>query len=104
MEQFMIQFFGFFEMLQNFFLGLTRQDLGFISTVFLGLCSFPLFWGTIKAGHCKNISGWFITAWFIGDMTGIAYILPLQEVPLLLNYGVNSIMATTMLVYKIRRG
>ncbi len=104
MENFLIQFFGFFEALQTFFLSLTRQDLGYTSTVFLGLCSFPLFWGTIKEGHCKNISGWFIAAWFIGDITGIIYILPLNELPLLLNYGVNSIMATTMLVYKIRKG
>ena len=104
MENFLIQFFGLLEGIQNMILSITHQDLGFISTVFLGLCSFPLFWGTIKAGHCKNISGWFISAWWIGDMTGIAYIIPLNEMPLLLNYGANSIMASTMLVYKIRKG
>lgn len=80
------------------------EYIGYISSLFLGLCSFPLFWKTIRDGHCKGMPALFIIAWFIGDILGCVYILPMGKLPLYLNYGFNTMMAGTMLYYKIRRG
>ena len=101
---FMLSFFGLMETIWNMILNISREDIGYISTLCLGLCSFPLFWKTIQEGHCKGMPFLFILAWFIGDMTGIYYILPLGKIPLYLNYGANTIMAGTMLIFKIRKG
>ena len=104
MEQFFLQFFGLMEAISNFIVGISHEDIGFISTVFLALCSLPLFIQTVKQGHCKNISGWFLSAWFIGDATGVIYVIPLGKIPLIANYVFNFIMVSTMLIYKIRKG
>ena len=104
MESFIVQFFGLMESIKNVLLDITHNDIGFISTIFLGLCSLPLFIKTIQDGHCKGVSGVFITLWFLGDITGVAYVVPLGKLPLIINYGLNTIMATTILIYKIRKG
>ena len=78
------------------------ETFGLISTICLGLCSFPLLWKTIKDGHCKGISGLFILMWWVGDITGSFYVIPLGKLPLTANYLFNTFMATTMLFYKIR--
>lgn len=92
------------DIIQQLMVILTRENVGYISTLCLGLCSFPLFWKTIRQRHCKNYPALFIVLWFVGDLTGLYYIYPLGEVPLYLNYGVNTIMAGTMLIFKIRKG
>ena len=104
MESFMLSFFGFFAAIQQMILGLTHEDIGYISTICLGVCSLPLFIKTIRDGHCRGVSGIFIVLWFIGDCTGIFYVYSLGKLPLILNYSFNTIMATTILIFKIRKG
>ena len=100
----MLSFFGTMESIWNLILSVDRTDVGYISTFFLAICSFPLLMKTINDKHCKGVSGWFILCWWLGDATGLVYLYDTQQMPLLLNYGLNSIMATSMLIYKIRKG
>ena len=104
MEKFLLHFFGTLESVWNMLTSISHSDLGFISTFLLTVCSFQLLWRTFRDGHCKAIPGWFIITWWLGDVTGIIYVVPSQDVPLILNYGLNFIAASTMLVYKIKRG
>jgi len=80
------------------------EYLGFISALFLGVCAIPLFWKTIKEGHCKGLSALFLWCWFIGEFLGSIYVMYLGDLPLILNYVFNTIMTATILSYKIRRG
>lgn len=91
------------ETIQNFLLNLTREDIGAFSTICLTLCSFSLVFNAFRDGHCKGVPGLFIWIWFLGDVSGCFYVFPLNELPLNLNYGLNTIMASIMLYYKIRR-
>ena len=104
MENFMLQFFGILEMIQNFLLNITREDIGYISTICLGLCSFPLVVKTIRDGHCKGLSFLALLLWLIGEVTGVIYVIPLGKLPLLINYMFNTINVAIIFVYKIRKG
>lgn len=104
MESFIIQFFGIMESIKNALMGITHEDIGFLSTICLGLCSLPLFLKTIKEGHCKGVSGYFVLFLFLGYILGTAYVIPLAKIPLIINFVINSIIATTILIYKIRKG
>lgn len=103
-EQLIIHFFGFFESVYNILLNISNEDIGYISTFFLAICSAPLFIKTIKDGHCKGVSGAFIICWFLGDILGSYYVTVAEDLPLILNYYLNTIFSTTILFYKIRRG
>ena len=104
MEGFILQFFGLMESIKNVLVGITHEEIGYISTVCLGLCAVPLLYKTIKDGHCKGVSGLFIFFWLIGEILGTVYVVPLAKLPLIINYGFNVITVSIIFIYKIRKG
>ena len=104
MNNFFLHFFGLFENMQNFILNISRDDLGWLSAIFLTLCSVPQLWKTIKDGHCKGLSAWFVGLWVIGEWFGLIYLLPTNQYPLIFNYFMNAVVVSIIMVYKIRRG
>lgn len=104
MEKFLLHFFGTFESIWNMILNISMNDIGYISTFFLAICSAPLFIKTIKDGHCRNLPWLFILCWWLGDITGSIYVTHREDLPLIINYYLNTVFSTVVLSYKVRNG
>ena len=79
------------------------ENIGFTSALLLAFCSLPMLFKTIKDKHCDGISGWFIFLWFLGEVTGLIYVIPMRDIPLILNYSLNTIITFIVFMYKVRR-
>jgi uncharacterized protein with PQ loop repeat len=77
------------------------EALGYIGGLCLALCGVPLAWATLRAGHAKGLDLGFLLLWFFGEVLTIIYILPKQDYPLLLNYGLNLTLLIIILRYKL---
>lgn len=103
-EKIILNIFSVAEAIQERILAFSMEDVGYTSTILLALCSLPLFIKTIRDGHCRGISALFLWMWFLGEVFGIIYVLPLGKMPLILNYAVNTVLTLVILIYKIRKG
>lgn len=78
------------------------DTIGWLGSVLLALCGLPQAILAIKEGHSKGISWWFLGMWGVGEVLVLVYILPLNQVPLILNYAVNIVFVAIILKYKIK--
>lgn len=77
------------------------QVLGFLGSILLAVCAIPEVVRTVKDNKCHL--GWnFLILWFSGEVSMLIYIIPMGDLPLLLNYILNTILLSIMLVYKIK--
>ncbi len=64
------------------------EAIGFIGSTLLAVCGIPEVVRTIKDNKCHL--GWnFLLLWFGGELFMLAYIIPMKDIPLLLNYVFN---------------
>ena len=77
------------------------ETIGFIGSILLGVCGIPEVVRTIKDNKCHL--GWnFLLLWFGGELFMLTYIIPMKDLPLLLNYVFNTLLVGVMLFYKIK--
>ena len=77
------------------------ETIGFMGSVLLAICGVPELVRTIKDNKCHL--GWnFLLLWFGGELFMLIYILPMNDLPLLLNYIFNTLLLLVMLFYKIK--
>mgnify|MGYP007100173350 CR=1 FL=1 len=75
--------------------------IGFIGSFLLTFCGIPELIRTIK--HNKCYVGWtFLLMWFIGEVLMLIYVIPKNDLPLLLNYLFNSVLLSILVFYKIK--
>lgn len=75
--------------------------IGFIGSTLLAVCGIPEVVRTIRGNKCHL--GWnFLLLWFGGELFMLAYIIPMKDLPLLLNYVFNTALVSIMLFYKIK--
>ena len=56
------------------------QFFGWISTFFLLFCGIPEAHRSIKNGNTEGISILFVWMWYIGELSGLVYILTMKEI------------------------
>ena len=77
------------------------STIGLFGSLLLTFCAIPELYRTIKDRKCHI--GWgFLLMWFFGEVFCLFYGFELKQIPLLINYGFNLIVAGTMLFYKIK--
>jgi len=77
------------------------ETIGFIGSILLAVCGIPEVVRTIKDNKCHL--GWnFLLLWFGGELFMLTYIIPMKDLPLLLNYVFNTALVGIMLFYKIK--
>jgi uncharacterized protein with PQ loop repeat len=77
------------------------ETIGFIGSILLAVCGIPEVVRTIKDNKCHL--GWnFLLLWFGGELFMLTYIIPMKDLPLLLNYVFNTALVAIMLFYKIK--
>lgn len=75
--------------------------LGYISSFLLIACGIPELIKGIKNGEVGASKG-LIYTWFAGEVFGLIYVTYIGDYPLLLNYGLNTIItgALSWIKYK----
>ncbi len=77
------------------------ETIGFIGSILLAVCGIPEVVRTIKDNKCHL--GWnFLLLWFGGELFMLTYVIPMKDLPLLLNYVFNTALVGIMLFYKIK--
>ena len=76
------------------------ETIGWIGSIFLALCAVPLAWQSYKQKHSNGVSKLFLTMWMVGELLTFAYVLPKQDYPLILNYGLNIACLVIVIRYK----
>jgi hypothetical protein len=75
--------------------------LGYIGGILLAVCAFPEAYRTIRDRECHL--GWaFLLLWFSGECFMFMYSVQLNDMALLLNYGLNLVLLTPMLYFKLK--
>ncbi len=78
------------------------EFFGWISAIFLFFCGVPEASRSIKNGITTGISILFVWMWYVGELSGLIYILTMKQIslPLLTNYAFNVIIVSILLWYK----
>ncbi len=77
------------------------ETIGFIGSILLAVCGIPEVVRTIKDNKCHL--GWnFLLLWFGGELFMLTYVIPMKDIPLLLNYVFNTLLVGVMVFYKIK--
>jgi uncharacterized protein with PQ loop repeat len=76
--------------------------IGLFGSLLLTFCGVPELYRTIKDKRCHL--GWgFLLMWLFGEIFCFFYGFNLNEIPLIINYSFNLIVAGVMVFYKVRQ-
>ena len=76
--------------------------IGLIGGILLAFCGLPELIRTLKDGYCHV--GWgFLSIWISGEILTLIYGFQIHQFPLILNCGMNIIIISIMLFYKIKQ-
>lgn len=76
-----------------------NEIVGFISAIFLAISSLPQFIETLRSKTVKGLSYVMIWSWFLGCFGMFWYVLfTLPKIPLLINYGFNSMICFGIII------
>lgn len=78
------------------------EIIGWAGGMLLAFCGMPLAWQSYKQKHSDGVSVPFLTMWMIGEILLFIYVLPMANLPLLLNYGANIICIAVVIRYKFK--
>jgi len=73
--------------------------IGYLSALFLTVCGIPDVYIGIKTG-IVNISNTLLYLWIIGEALGLIYVIPLKKTPLILNYSLNVVIISLLILLK----
>ncbi len=76
------------------------EFIGLIGSLLLSIAGIPEVVRTIKDNRC-HLGLTFLSIWFGGEIFMLIYVIPLRDVPLLLNYVFNFFVVTIMFGYKV---
>jgi len=76
------------------------EKVGYMSSALLVACGIPELYLGIESG-AVGASYWLLILWFAGEILGLMYAASLGKIPLLLNYGLNTIIVGAILMIKL---
>ncbi len=78
------------------------EVIGWIAGLLFAFCGLPQAIQCYKQGHAKGVSSTFILMWLTGEILMQVYVLEKHgfDMPLLVNYWINTIFALVIVRYK----
>jgi hypothetical protein len=73
--------------------------IGYLSGVMLILCGIPEIYVGLKSGVVGASRG-LLYLWMVGEILGLIYSISLKNKPLMMNYGVNSLIVSIIIAIK----
>lgn len=77
------------------------EFIGVLAALLLAGCALPAIFDAHKKGRC-TMPKMFLLTWCAGEILGLMYVVYLQDMPLILNYGPNT-LATLYLLHMARK-
>ena len=78
-----------------------QEGLGWASALLLAGCGVPAAAAALRARSCAYPPA-FLWAWWAGEVLGVGCVLVRGDYPLILNYAVNCVCTTVLLIYSRR--
>lgn len=80
------------------------ENIGWLGGIMFALCGLPQAITSIKQGHSRGISSWFLFLWLSGEILMQIYVIGKHgmDLPLLVNYWFNTILILIIIKYKIK--
>jgi len=80
------------------------EYIGWIGGLLFAFCGLPQALKSFKDGHSNGISTLFLIMWLVGEILMQIYVILKHgfDMPLLVNYWVNTIFATIITYYKFK--
>jgi len=75
---------------------------GWIGSLLLALRAIPQLVKSIRTKSSKDISRLFLIMWIIGNILSILYVIHSNDIPLLLNFSLNTIIPSIILGVKLK--
>lgn len=75
------------------------EIIGWISATLLALCGIPQVYKSFTERKTVGVSQLFLWLWFGGEVFGLVYVLYNQDLPLVFNYGMNTLFTGIILYY-----
>lgn len=80
------------------------NEIAWVGSILLGCCSLPELYATYKSKRC-NLSWGFLLMWYFGELCVFAPVVAKNlGLFLVFNYGLNIIIISVLLYYKIIGG
>jgi len=77
------------------------EYLGYLGGFLLAICGIPEAYKAIKEKQC-NVGNGMLFTWLTGEMCLFFYVIPTQDLSLILNYLTNIIIVSILVYYKVR--
>ena len=74
--------------------------VGWIGGLMLAICALPQAYTSWKQGHSDGLTWTLLWLWGGGEFVTLVYVIPKQDWPLILNYGINVIAMSVIMWYK----
>lgn len=79
------------------------QAIGAVGVFLLSVCAVPQAVRSYRDGHSRGISGWFVSAWFFGEVLTLVFAAATGAPNLLIvNYAANIAALLVVIWYTIR--
>lgn len=75
---------------------------GWIGSLMLALRAIPQLIKCIRTKSGKDISLTFLLMWIVGNILSIVYVVHSNDIPLLLNFILNTIIPSLILIVKVK--
>lgn len=78
------------------------EVLGYVAGLLFAFCALPQTIQSYKEGHSRGINNLFLWMWFLGEvlMTFYVYLKHGMDLPLLINYWINTTFILVIMKYK----
>ena len=80
------------------------EVVGWIGSMLLAICGLPQAYKSFKDKNSRGISWGFLILWGSGELITLIYITPMNSLPLIVNYSLNSIFIAVIIYYKHNDG
>jgi MtN3 and saliva related transmembrane protein len=82
----------------------TLEAIGWVGSFLLAFCGLPQCIKSWREKNSDGISLGFILSWTIGEVLLLFYVLPKNDIVLIMNYTINIFFCAVILFYKWKPG
>ena len=80
-----------------------QESLGWAGSALLAFCGLPQAVQSWRTRSSAGISWCFLGMWAVGEILTLAYVAPMSEWPLIVNYSANIVFVAVIAFFKLPR-
>jgi len=80
-----------------------QESIGWAGSALLAFCGLPQAVQSWRTRSSDGISWGFLAMWGVGEILTLAYVAPMSEWPLIVNYSANIVFVSVIALYKLPR-